>query len=311
MIVVSGASGFVGRAVCKVIAAAGRSYRGISRAATDGLINVGPIDGTTNWSSVLAGADAVIHLAARVHILRDKAIDPLALFRAVNVDGTLNLARQAVCAGVRRFVFVSSIKVNGEETAIGEKFTADDVPNPSDFYAISKNEAEKGLWQISLETGLEVVIVRPPLIYGPGVGANFATMMQLIARGVPLPFGAVYDNRRSLLGVDNMAHFLLYCTDHDEAPGETFLVSDGEDVSTAELLRTLGVALGRPARLIPVPKPVLVHAARFTGQQRLARRLLGSLQIDANKTKRLLNWNPPVDLASGIAKTAADFKRRS
>jgi nucleoside-diphosphate-sugar epimerase len=309
MIVVTGANGFVGRAVSAAISSRGLRSRLLSRSSAEGMFEVGTIDGMTDWSTVLAGADAVIHLAARVHMFNDRAIDPLIEFRRTNVDATLNLARQAVMAGVRRFIFVSSIKVNGEETMPGLPFKPEDSVNPIDPYGISNYEAEEGLLAIGRETALEVVIVRPPLMYGPGVRANFATMMNWIARGIPLPFGAVRNNRRSLFAVENMADFLLRCVDHKKAAGQTFLVSDGEDLSTAELLRRLGIALGRSARLISVPTPILVAAGHLAKREHITQRLLGSLQIDSSKARELLDWVPPLSVSDALARTAEDFNR--
>lgn len=305
MILVTGSTGFVGRSVCAAIVAAGRPLRAISRSPGYGLTAVGDITPLTDWTIPLEGIDAVIHLAARVHVMKDTTSDPLAAFRTTNVEGTLNLARQAAAAGVRRFVFVSSIKVNGEETRPGQAYRADDLPNPLDPYGVSKREAEDGLRAIAGETGLEVAIVRPPLIYGPGVRANFKAMMRLVSRGVPLPLGAVTGNRRSLVGVDNLTSLVLRCLDHPNAAGQTFLASDGEDLSTADLLRRLGVALDRPARLIPVPVPILNAAAAVVGKTNIARRLLGSLQIDSSQTRARLDWSPPMSVDEGLKRVAA------
>lgn len=305
MIVVTGATGFVGRTVCAALHTQGRDVRAISRQARQGVVSVGEIDAHTDWRAALEGVDAVIHLAARVHVMNDTAADPLTAFRNTNVEGTLNLARQAAAFGVRRFVFVSSIKVNGEETSPGQVYRADDLPDPRDPYGVSKREAEDGLRAVAMETGLEIAVVRPPLIYGPGVRANFASMMRLIARGVPLPLGAVTDNRRSLIGVDNLASLLLHCVDHSNAAGQTFLACDGEDLSTADLLTRLGIALGRPARLFPVPVPILNAAAMLAGKQNIARRLLGSLQIDSSQTRASLDWSPLVRVDEGLRRAAA------
>jgi len=263
---------------------------------------VGEIDGTTDWREALHGVHAVVHLAARVHVMRDVAADPLAQYRAVNVDGTLNLARQAAAAGVRRFVFISSIKVNGEERAAA--YTEADTPAPEDAYALSKWEAEQGLRQIAAQTGLEVVILRPPLVYGPGVGANFLALMHAVARGIPLPLGAI-DNRRSLIFVGNLADAILCCLEHPAAAGKTFLISDGEDVSTPALVRRMAAALGRPARLVALPIPVLRAAAALVGKSALAIRLLDSLTIDGTAIRHTLGWSPPFTLDEGLRETAA------
>ena len=273
-------------------------------------VRVGEIVGTTNFSEALAGITTVVHLAARAHIMHDTAADPLTAFRAVNVEGTLNLARQAVELGVKRFVFVSSIKVNGEATKLGMPFSTDDLPAPLDPYGVSKMEAEQGLRQIAAETGMEAVIIRPPLVYGPGVKANFAAMMRWLQRGVPLPLGAIY-NQRSLVALDNLVDLIVTCLTHPAAANQTLLVSDGEDVSTTELLRRMGQALGRPARLIPVPAGWLKLAATLVGKQDVAQRLCGSLQVDIEKTRQLLGWRPPQTLDQGLKKAAEGYGRET
>jgi len=307
-VVVTGANGFVGRALCAVAAARGFVVCGIFRApsdlpsATEGFM-VGNIDDRTDWRDALAGSKVVIHLAARVHVMADTVENPLDEFRRVNVQGTLNLARQAAAAGVRRFVFVSSIKVNGEATKLGVPFSTDDIPAPLDAYGVSKMEAEQGLHEIALQTGMEVVIIRPPLVYGPGVKANFAAMMRWLKRGVPLPLGAIH-NQRSLVALDNLVDLIVTCLTHPAAANQTFLVSDGEDVSTTELLRRMGQAMNRPARLMPVPAGLLEQAAALVGKRDMAQRLCGSLQVDIQKTRQLLGWKPPLTLDQGLKKAA-------
>ncbi len=256
----------------------------------------------------MAGVEVVIHAAARVHVMHDESSDPLAEFRKVNVDGTLNLARQAAEAGVGRFIFISSIKVNGEGTPVGVPYVADGQAAPADPYGISKMEAEQGLRALAAETGMEVVIIRPTLVYGPGVKANFLNMMRWLHKGVPLPFGAIY-NQRSLVALDNLVDLIVTCIDHPTAANQTFLVSDGEDLSTTELLRRMGVALGKPARLLPVPSRLLEAGAAMLGKQALAQRLCGSLQVDISKTRELLNWSPPVSVDEALRKTAEHFLR--
>lgn len=307
-ILVTGANGFVGRALCVRAVARGMTVRGITRSPRSlsiGIENVviDGIDESTDWRNGLRGCGAVIHLAARVHVMRGTSADPLEEFRRVNVQGTLNLARKAAAAGVRRFLFVSSIKVNGEATQLGRQFTADDAPAPLDAYGVSKMEAEEGLREIALQTGMEVVIIRPPLVYGPGVKANFAAMMRWLKRGVPLPLGAIH-NQRSLVSLDNLVDLIVTCITHPAAANQTFLVSDGEDVSTTELLRHMGQAMGRPARLIPVPASWLKLAAALVGKREIAQRLCGSLQVDIEKTRRLLGWTPPLSLDDGLKKAA-------
>lgn len=250
--------------------------------------------------------DTVIHLASRVHVMQETAVDPLAEFRRVNVVGTLSLARAAAQAGVRRFVFVSSVKVNGETTDGRQPFNADEAPAPSDPYGISKREAEDGLRQLAAETGLEVVIVRPVLVYGPGVKANFRSMMSWLDKGVPLPFGAIY-NKRSLVALDNLVDLLLTCIDHPAAANQTFMASDGHDLSTTQLLQRLGNALGKPARLLPVPAAWLKAAAMLAGRGGQAQRLCGSLQVDIGKNRELLGWQPPLDVDQALRATAINF----
>jgi nucleoside-diphosphate-sugar epimerase len=261
----------------------------------------------TDWNAALIGVQAVVHCAARVHVMQDDATDPLHAHREVNVNGTLNLARQAAQAGVRRFVFISSIKVNGEATQPGQPFTADDVPVPLDPYGVSKLEAELGLREIDAQTGMEVVIVRPPLVYGPGVKANFASMMRWVARGIPLPLGAI-QNARSMVALDNLVDLLVTCLTHPGAGGQTFLVSDGEDVSTTELLRRTAQAMDKKALLLPVPAAVLELGASLLGKRALAQRLCGSLQVDIEKTRRLLGWSPPLTLDQGLKKAVEGMK---
>jgi len=309
-VLVTGANGFVGQAVLlrlngmSGVTAIG-SVRRAAMFADAGapIATVGELSAQTDWSGALAGVQAVVHTAARVHVMQEAAVDPLAEFRRVNVQGTLNLARQAAAAGVRRFVFVSSIKVNGEATQPGSRFTADDVPAPLDAYGVSKMEAEQGLLALSAQTGMEVVIIRPPLVYGPGVKANFAAMMRWLRRGVPLPLGAIH-NRRSLVALDNLVDLIVLCLTHPTAANRTFLVSDGEDVSTTQLLRRMGQALGRPPRLIPVPASILKLAAAMVGKSDVAHRLCGSLQVDISKTRQLLGWTPPLSLDEGLKRAA-------
>jgi len=308
---VTGANGFVGHAVwSRLNRTHGLGVLGTVRVAvaeSTSLVPVGDLSAYSDWSHVLGGIEVVVHAAARVHVMKDEARDPLAEFRSVNVQGTLNLARQAAAADVQRFVFISSIKVNGEATAVGKVFGADDVPQPADAYGISKMEAEQGLCEIAAQTGMQVVIIRPPLVYGPGVKANFESMMRWLARGLPLPLGAVNGNRRSFVALDNLVDLIARCIDHPAAANQTFLVSDGEDLSTTDLLRRLGSALGRPARLVAIPTPLLMLGATLIGKRGVAQRLCGSLQVDITKTKRLLQWEPPVSVDAGLKIAAEGF----
>lgn len=260
----------------------------------------------TDWSKALTDVKVVVHAAARVHVMRDAVAEPLAAFRLVNVEGTLNLARQAALAGVQRFVFISSIKVNGEATCAGHPFLADDEPRPADPYGISKAEAERGLRALAAETGMDMVIIRPTLVYGPGVKGNFLSMMQWLNKAVPLPFGAIHNNR-SLVALDNLVDLIATCIEHPAAANQVFLVSDDEDVSTTELLRRMGEALGKPARLLPLPAWLLSTCALMLGKRALSQRLCGSLQADIAKTKKLLGWSPPVNMSDGLKGTARHF----
>src|SRR5690606_35447103 len=268
-------------------------------------VEVGSIGATTDWSLALADISVVIHSAARVHVMHDTASEPLAKFREVNVDGTLTLARQAADAGVKRFIFISSIKVNGEGTLCGKPYTAFDTPAPEDPYGIAKMEAEQGLRLIADETGMEVVIIRPVLVYGPGVKANFLSMMRWVHKGIPLPLGAI-NNSRSLVSLDNLVDLIVTCIDHPAAANQTFLVSDGEDLSTTELLRRVGAAVDKIARLLPVPQKLLEFGASLLGKKAVAQRLLGYLQVDISHTCSTLGWKPSVTVDEALAKTA-DF----
>jgi nucleoside-diphosphate-sugar epimerase len=263
---------------------------------------VGDLSGDANWQQAVEGASVVVHCAGRAHVA-DAAGDSLAEFRAVNVDGTLQLARCAAAAGVRRFIFLSTIKVHGEATASGSPLRPDDACDPKDAYGLSKLEAETALRRLTQDTGMELVIIRPPLVYGPGVKANFAALMNWVKRGWPLPLAAVH-NQRSLVGLDNLVDLIVTCMTHGDAPGQVFLVSDGEDVSTTELLRRIGSAMGRPARLVPVPCTWLTLAAAMVGKRGIAQRLLGSLQVDASRTCELLDWRPPLSLDEGLKRAA-------
>lgn len=309
-VLLTGATGFVGRGVlarlCQENDVEVRvAQRGRAAPWPEG-VEVAQIDGLSvaqSWDEALQGVEVVIHCAARVHVMDEQAADPLAGFRAVNVEATRHLAQQAAAAGVTRFVFVSSIKVNGEETAAGRPFTADATARPQDAYGQSKLEAEQALFAIAAQTGLEVVVVRPPLVYGPGVKANFASLMRALQRRLPLPFGAI-DNRRSLVARDNLVDLLLCCARHPAAAGQVFLVSDGEDLSTAQLCRGLSQALGVRPRLLPVPPALLRLLGRLTGRSQQVQRLLGSLQVDISATCRRLDWRPPVRVEQALWETA-------
>ncbi|MFX1671531.1 SDR family oxidoreductase [Paraburkholderia sp. A2WS-5] len=313
MILVTGATGFVGRALVAKLAQEHVAIRACVRrpdvVMPDG-VQISQIDGLSaeqDWRAAMADVSVVVHAAARVHVMEDNAADPLVEYRRINVAGTLQMAEQAAAAGVSRFVFISSIKVNGEATARGRPFSASDSPAPLDPYGVSKMEAEEGLREIARRTGLEVVIIRPPLVYGPGVKANFQSMMRWLDRGIPLPFGDIH-NARSLVALDNLIALIVVCISHPAAANETFLVSDGEDLSTTELLRRMGAALDRPARLIPLPAALLQFGARVAGKPAIAQRLCGSLQVDISKTKELLAWNPPLSVDEGLRQAAEGYR---
>jgi len=301
----TGATGFVGNALLvrliadeyRVVAAVRDSQALVSAGVR--RVFISNFAAERNWLALLDSCDTVIHAAARVHVATGKEAEALALYRHVNVEGTLNLACHAAAAGVKRFVFISSIKVNGEATVNGKAFGADDKPAPEDAYGLSKLEAEQGLIQLGAETGIEVVIIRPPLVYGPGVKGNFASMIKLVEKGLPLPLGAIH-NKRSLVGIDNLVDLIIRCIDHPAAANQAFLAGDGEDVSTTELLRGVGKAMGKPARLISVPAGLLQFGATLLGKKAMAQRLLGSLQVDISKTCELLDWKPPYTVEEGL-----------
>ena len=284
-LLITGGSGFVGKALIKRLA--------------DQPLRLATRSDASAWQQALVGINTVVHLAARVHVVQDTQADPLAAFRAVNVEGTLNLALQAVAAGVKRFVFVSSAKVNGEFTLPGQAFTEADTPDPKDAYGHSKHEAEQGLRQISANTGMEVVIIRPPLVYGPGVKANFLALMHAVQRGWPLPLGTVH-NQRSLVALSNLVDFIVTCITHPQAANQTFLVSDGQDLSTTELVRGMAQAAGVPARLLPVPVWALQAGASLLGKGDAVQRLCGNLQVDISKARSLLGWVPSLSVEEGL-----------
>ena len=303
-ILVTGASGFLGRFITKELAKYSHNVISVNRRISTDAFAVGDIDENTIWTDILNGCDVVIHLAARVHQMYEESSDPLLEFRRVNTAGTLNLAIQAKNSGVKRFVFISSIKVNGEESH--KSYSESFHPNPADAYAISKWEAEQGLNQLCRDGAMEVVIIRPPLIYGPGVKANFALMIKWLRRGLLLPFGAIH-NKRSLVAIENLADFILLCADKSKSPkaaNQTFLVSDGIDVSTTELLNKVRIAYGIKLPLIPVPEVWLKFIFIFFGRSDLTSRLLGNLTVDISKVRNLLGWEPKIDMITQLRKMA-------
>ena len=303
---VTGASGFVGRELCKQLTASGHSIRRTSRTTqlTD-VVQIGNIDGTTDWRHALENCDAVVHLAARVHVMEDTAADPLTAFREVNTLGTLHLAREAAAMGIRKFVFLSSIKVNGESGF----FSNESPPSPEDPYAISKFEAERGLRSISNDTGMGVVILRPPLVYGPGVGANFLRLLKAIDKKVPLPLGSV-KNRRSLIYLGNLVDAIKCTLTHNSALGKTYLLSDGEALSTPELIMSIATALECSPRLISTPTKLMRIAGHLLGKQKEIDRLLGSLVVDSSSIRDDLAWVPPFTVPEGLLLTARWFREQ-
>jgi nucleoside-diphosphate-sugar epimerase len=303
-LLVTGGSGFVGSALIKRLLSEHREVFAVGRSEVDLPVETVKVSSFSELGALgnkLGSVDVVVHCAARAHIMNDDTQDPLAEYRKVNVDGTLNLARHAAESGVKRFVFVSSIKVNGEQTLPGNPFTEDVAPAPEDPYGISKYEAEQQLQALSAETGMELVIIRPPLVYGPGVKGNFASMIRLMEKGLPLPLGAV-GNKRSLVALDNLVDLIVTCVDNPAAANQVFLAGDGQDLSTTDLLRGVANAMGKSAWLLPVPDGLLMLGASMLGKRAVAQRLLGSLQVDISKAREILGWQPPVSVEEGLAR---------
>jgi nucleoside-diphosphate-sugar epimerase len=305
-LLITGTNGFVGKSLCPELCNQGHAVLAAMRSLDKQVVDVDKvlitsISKETDWCSALQNVEVVIHLAARVHVMNEVAVDALAEFHKVNVEGTLNLARQAAKCGVQRFIFLSSIGVNGNNNL--KPFTDGDTQNPQNPYAVSKYEAEQGLLAIAKETGMEVVIIRPPLVYGPGVKANFASMMKWVNKNIPLPFGAIH-NQRSLVALDNLVDFIIHCIDHPKAANEVFLISDGEDVSTTELLQKVAKAFGKKALLLSVPVSLMTLSAKLLGKGDVANRLFGSLQVDSSKARELLGWEPVITMDEQLNKTA-------
>jgi nucleoside-diphosphate-sugar epimerase len=310
-ILVTGATGFVGKCLTERLCADGGRVTAAVRTPTDSLpgtartVAVGDIAQNTDWQEALAGIDVVVHLAARVHVLKDNATDSLEDFRRTNVAGTKRLAEQAAEAGVRRFIFLSSVKVNGE--GADSPYSEFDPPAPLDPYSVSKQEAEEALRCIAAESTMEISIIRPPLVYGPGVGANFLRLCHLVRRGIPLPIAGI-NNLRSMIYVENLADIITVCIAHPNAAGKTYLVSDGEDVSSPDLIRRVSAALKRPARLLSFPASLLLLSGRLFGMSSEVGRLVGSLQVNSSKVRNELGWKPPFTMEQGLRKTAEWFK---
>ena len=314
-IIVTGASGFVGRALCSRLVDMNLNVRGtllVSENPSELVSGVEPtviepVGSDTSWGNALAGIDIVIHLAARVHIMRETSSDPLKEFRIVNTLGTERLVREAVMAGVKRFIFMSTIGVNGDNSG-DSPYTESSQPKPHNPYSVSKYEAEQALWRLSAETGMEVVIVRAPLVYGPGNPGNFFLLLKFALKGIPLPLSLIR-NKRSLIYIGNLVDALAICAIHPNAAGKTYLVSDGEDVSTPDLIRRTATALCIPARLLPLPVFFIRLAGKLTGKSAAVNRLIGSLTVDSSKIRRELGWKPPFNMDDGLQATAQWFKQ--
>jgi nucleoside-diphosphate-sugar epimerase len=310
VVAVTGASGFIGRHLLSTLAARRHEAIGITRRrGASALRPIGTIDGGTEWSAALRGIDVVVHCAARAHVMTEGSADPAAAYREVNVEGTRRLAQQAALAGVRRLVFLSSVKAVGERSSPGRPLSVSDEPRPEDAYGVSKREAEDALAMIGASTGLETVIVRPSLVYGPGVKGNFLRLLGLVARRVPLPFGAIR-NARSMVSLGNLADLLCECVEAPAAAGRTFFASDGQDLSTAALVRRIGSFMGRPARLLSVPEAILKAVGQWTGKASEVERLIGTLQVDITPNREALGWTPPFAVDDALRETVDWFARR-
>ncbi|HLC14864.1 MAG TPA: SDR family oxidoreductase [Thermodesulfovibrionia bacterium] len=315
-ILITGINGFVGLALCAKMQEENRLVRGTVRSGKHTsilpvgvkLVQVESIGPDTNWSDALDGVNMTVHLAARVHVMKDTSVDPLSAFREVNVAGAEHLARMASQAGVRRFIYVSSVKVNGEGSKVA--YSEDDEPLPVDPYGISKWEAEMVLHKVAAKTGMEVVILRPPLVYGPSVKANFLRLLKLTKMGIPLPLASL-KNQRSMIYVGNLVDAIMTCLEHPKAVGETFMVSDSEDVSTSDLIRMIAKAMGKKARLIPFPLPLLKAVGQLFGKSPEIERLTGSLCIDSSKIREVLGWKPPYTMEESIRETVKWYQNSS
>ena len=303
---VTGASGFIGQSICKflatskhIVCGAVRDKISIPNTSTIKYLNIGDITLQKNWKNILAGYDCVIHCASRAHVINEIKINSLETYRLINLKSTVELAKQCSIAGVKRMIFLSSIGVLGSNTNNRKPFLYSDKPNPTDNYALSKYEAEQELSKISKETGLEIVVIRPPLVYGPFAPGNLKRLIKIISYGIPLPFSLI-NNKKSLVGIDNLINLITLCIEHPSAAGKTFLVSDGEDISTPDLISYITSNMGRSARLFSLPIPLLKLSSQIIGRQREIDRLIGSLQVDINYTRKLLNWAPPVSVKEGI-----------
>lgn len=313
-ILVTGANGFVGRALCEELVRLGISVKAICRESKNFdlagcvVIQIPSIDAETDWTASLNKVNTIIHLAARVHVMNDHATNPLEEFLKVNFEGTESLARQAARAGIKRFIYMSSIKVNGEYTIEGGPFSETCAPNPQDYYAISKLKAEQALLAIGEKTGMEVVIVRPPLIYGPGVKANFLNLIKLVDKSLPLPLGDIH-NSRSMVYVGNVVSALIACATHRKAANQIYLISDGEDISTPQLIAKISTVLNSRNRTFYFPISLIYFAATLFGKRAAIQRLTQSLIIDSAKIRKELGWQPPFTLIDGLKITADWYKQ--
>lgn len=312
-VLVTGATGFIGRALCRHLLQHGWSVRAASRIGSSATaipseaetVRIASVDAETDWAGALDGVDSVVHLAARVHVMHESSPDPLGAFRTVNTEGTRRLAAMAAESGVRRIVYLSSIKVNGEQTA-DKPFTESDVPRPDEAYGMSKWLAEQALWDTTRGTRLEVVVVRTPLVYGPNAPGNFNRLLRFIRLGIPLPLGSVR-NQRSFVYVENLCDAIRVCLQHPAAVGRTFLLSDGEDISTPGLVWLLSHYLGRRSRLIPFPTSLLEAGANLLGFHDETERLLGSLRVDSSAIRQALGWSPPYSMREALRDTARGY----
>lgn len=307
-ILVTGANGFVGRAICKDLRDKGHHVIAGARTPPDETYTLAPsLQNDANWSALLADCDIVVHTAGRAHVLKETACNPLEIFRKINTAGTLALARQAADAGVKRFIYISSIGVNGNTCE--RPFTEDDVPAPHDLYAISKLEAENGLWKLAASTNLEVVIIRPTLIYGAGAVGNFALLTKAVQRGYPLPLGSI-QNKRSFLGIDNLADLISHCLIHPAAVNQLYLASDTEVISVSTLINHLAQIMGCPSRMFSVPAPLLLLGARLLGKEHAVKKLTNDLWVDTSKLRKQLGWTPPLTQLAGLKRAVANIGPR-
>ena len=314
MVLITGASGFVGRALTQYLSQT-HSVRALSRRPHSSFNSSAEyiagfdLSKDVNLGNIFVGVDAVVHCAARVHVMNETAVDPLEEFRQINVLGTINLANQAAQSGVKRFIYLSSVKVNGESTIIGKPFTPDDFPCPLDAYGISKFEAESALRALAIKTEMEVVIIRPPLVYGQGVNANFAALIRLVKLGIPLPFGLANQNRRSFVALDNLLSFIKECISNPRAANQIFLISDGQDLSTKGLLKEIAIASNKSILLFPIPVSILQWLFGVTSKSSIAERLFGNLQVDISKCYNLLGWSPPVKVHEALKRAISGVNK--